>query len=292
MNWIMGLQRAIDYIEDHLDEPLDYDEIARQAYSSSFHFQRVFSILCGYTLGEYIRSRRLTLAGNELAVSGCRVIDVAVKYGYDSPESFSRAFVKFHHILPSQARIMSAKLRSFSRLSVKLTLEGGTIMDYRVEKRDTIPVLVKKWRFPGGAEFDSKMISDTWNATTQDHTLDAMCRCMDPKPFGGAVLGICFENPSSGDFDYAIGVAYDGHSEPPAGTTVAQIPAATWIAFPGRGAMPDAFGTLMKSIYTEYFPTSSYQPTDGAYLEVYFDANVTNENYTFESWIPVTQKED
>ena len=95
MDWTTGLQRAIDYVEDHLTEPLDYAEIARQAYSSSFHFQRIFSILCGYTLGEYIRSRRLTLAGNELLRTDSKVIDVALKYGYDSPESFSRAFARF-----------------------------------------------------------------------------------------------------------------------------------------------------------------------------------------------------
>lgn len=114
MGWIDGLQRAIDYIEDNLTEELDYAEIARQAYSSSFHFQRVFGILCGYTLGEYIRNRRLTLAGSELASSDGKVIDVAVKYGYDSPESFSRAFSRFHGITPSQARSRKAELKSFS----------------------------------------------------------------------------------------------------------------------------------------------------------------------------------
>ena len=98
MEWISGLQKAIDYIEEHLTEDLDFAEIAAQAYSSNFHFQRVFSILCGFTLGEYIRCRRLTQAGSELASTDSRVIDTALKYGYDSPESFSRAFVKFHGI--------------------------------------------------------------------------------------------------------------------------------------------------------------------------------------------------
>ena len=91
MNWITGIQRALDYVEAHLMESVDYEEAAKQAYSSSFHFQRVFSILCGFTLGDYIRMRRLTLAGSELASSAIRVIDAALKYGYDTPESFSRA---------------------------------------------------------------------------------------------------------------------------------------------------------------------------------------------------------
>lgn len=102
MDWITGISRAIDYIEEHLTDNIDYAEVAKQAYSSSYRFQRVFSILCGYTLGEYIRNRRLTLAGNELKNANCKVIDVALKYGYENPDSFSRAFLNFHGINPSR----------------------------------------------------------------------------------------------------------------------------------------------------------------------------------------------
>ena len=119
MDWITGIQRALDYVEAHLMESVDYEEAAKQAYSSSFHFQRVFSILCGFTLGDYIRMRRLTLAGSELASSDIRVIDAALKYGYDTPESFSRAFTRFHGVPPSQAK-HGAALKAFSPLSVKL----------------------------------------------------------------------------------------------------------------------------------------------------------------------------
>lgn len=125
MEWIIGIQKAIDYIENHITEELDYEEIARAGFSSSYHFQRVFSILCGYTLGEYIRSRRLALAGAELAENKLKVIDAAVKYGYDSPDSFTKAFTKFHGITPSAAREQGAPLRSFTRLSIKISLEGG-----------------------------------------------------------------------------------------------------------------------------------------------------------------------
>ena len=135
MNWITGIQRALDYVEAHLMESVDYEEAAKQAYSSSFHFQRVFSILCGFTLGDYIRMRRLTLAGSELASSDIRVIDAALKYGYDTPESFSRAFTRFHGVPPSQAK-HGAALKAFSPLSVKLTLDGGSTMDYRIDCSD------------------------------------------------------------------------------------------------------------------------------------------------------------
>ena len=128
MNWIQGLQRAIDYVEANLAGEIDMEEAAKQAYASPFHFQRVFGILCGYSLGDYIRMRRLSLAGEELAGGGARVIDVALKYGYDTPESFSRAFTRFHGIAPSEAK-RGGRVKSFTPLSVKLTLTGGSKMD-------------------------------------------------------------------------------------------------------------------------------------------------------------------
>ena len=149
MDWITGIQNAINYIEDHITEELDYEQIARQSFSSSFHFQRVFSVLCGYTLGEYIRNRRLSLAGIELTNTQEKIIDVAFKYGYDNPESFANAFRKFHGIAPSQARSGSANLKSFSRLSIKVTLEGGNIMNYRIEEKPAMILTGFNKRFSG-----------------------------------------------------------------------------------------------------------------------------------------------
>ena len=121
MDWITGIQNAIDYIETHLTETIDYDIVAKQSFSSTYHFQRIFSILCGFTVGEYIRNRRLSLAGSELATSDIKVIDVAMKYGYESPDSFAKAFQKFHGVTPSSARMNGSKLRSFSRLILKIS---------------------------------------------------------------------------------------------------------------------------------------------------------------------------
>lgn len=149
MVWIAGIQRAVNYIEDNLTETIDYEEAAKQCYSSSYHFQRVFSILCGYTVGEYIRNRRLTLAGKELATTNAKVIDVALKYGYESPDSFAKAFQKFHGILPSQARNNGSNLKSFSRLVLKFSLEGGTTMNYRIETKPAMTLIGYKKRFSG-----------------------------------------------------------------------------------------------------------------------------------------------
>ena len=148
MDWITGIQNAINYIEDHITEELDYERIAKESFSSAFHFQRVFSILCGYTLGEYIRLRRLTLAGMELAQGQMKVIDAACKYGYDNPESFAKAFQKFHGVTPSQAR-NGTTLKSFSRLSIKVSLEGGNVMNYRIEEKPGMKLTGYKRRFTG-----------------------------------------------------------------------------------------------------------------------------------------------
>ena len=149
MEWINGLQKSIDYMENHLLENMDYDVVAAQSFSSSYHFQRVFSILCGFTVGEYIRSRRLSLAGKELAAGNGKIIDVALKYGYESPDSFAKAFQKFHGILPSQARNNGSSLKSFSRLVLNFSLEGGAVMKYRVEKKPQMIFTGYKRRFTG-----------------------------------------------------------------------------------------------------------------------------------------------
>jgi len=149
MSWITGMQKAIDYIEEHLTEEIDYVEVAKRSFSSSYHFQRVFSALCGYTLGEYIRNRRMALAGMELARDKIKVIDAAFKYGYENPDSFTKAFQKFHGITPSQARSEGAVLKSFSRLSLKITLEGGSIMNYRIEEKPAMILMGYKRRFRG-----------------------------------------------------------------------------------------------------------------------------------------------
>ncbi|MBQ5601988.1 MAG: AraC family transcriptional regulator [Clostridia bacterium] len=149
MDWITGIQKAIDYIEENITEEIDYEKVAAESFSSSYHFQRVFSILCGYTLGEYIRLRRLSLAGAELASGKEKVIDIALKYGYDSPDSFAKTFQKFHGITPSQARANGSKLKSFSRLSIKISLEGGSTMNYRIEEKDEMIFTGFKAHFTG-----------------------------------------------------------------------------------------------------------------------------------------------
>ena len=183
MNWIQGIQRAIDYVEANITEEIDFEEAARQVCSSSFHFQRVFGILCGLSLGDYIRMRRLSLAGEELSTGHAKVIDIALKYGYDTPESFSRAFTRFHGIAPSEAK-HGGKVRIFTPLSVKLILTGGSKMDYRIEKRDAFQVVCKRKRVgkPLSAEATPD-ITAMWQEYGADGTMARLIACL-PKEAG------------------------------------------------------------------------------------------------------------
>ncbi len=148
MDWITGIKSAIDYIEDNITEKLDINDIASRSFSSPYHFQRVFGILCGYTVGEYIRYRRLTLAGAEIS-GGAKVIDTALRYGYESPDSFTKAFVRFHGITPSQAKKRNADLKSFSRLSIKISLEGGSMLNYKIVSKPSMVITGLKRHFKG-----------------------------------------------------------------------------------------------------------------------------------------------
>ncbi len=182
MDWIQGIQRAIDYVEENMTEEIDFEEVARQAYSSSFHFQRIFRILCGFSLGDYIRMRRLSLAGEELSKGNGKIIDMAMKYGYDTPESFTRAFTRFHGITPSEAK-HSGNARIFTPLSVKLTLTGGSKMDYRIEKREAFQVVCKRKSVgkPQSANATSD-ITAMWQEFGADGTMGRLIACIPENP--------------------------------------------------------------------------------------------------------------
>lgn len=292
MDWITGIQQAIDYVEEHIMEPLDYAEIAKCAYSSSFHFQRVFSILCGFTLGEYIRFRRLSLAGSELLYSDAKIIDIALKYGYETPESFSRAFTRFHGLAPSQAKQNSAILKSFSRLSVKLILNGGTTMDYRIETKDAFKLIVKKKKISSNQELTAAEISEFWQQCNVDGTISALCKYIpQDNIFGDCIVGASFgKDAADQEFPYAIGAMYNGLPVEEDAFVIEEIPAHTYVVFPCTGKMPEAFQNLYQRIYSEFFPTSAYQPCGGTDFEAYPSADVASPDYQCEIWVAVEKK--
>jgi AraC family transcriptional regulator len=292
MDWITGIQRAVYYVEAHILEPIDYEEVAKQAYSSSFHFQRVFGILCGFTLGDYIRMRRLSMAGNELSSSGIRVIDAALKYGYDTPESFSRAFTRFHGVSPSQAKQGGVALKSFSPLSVKLIVDGGNTMNYRIETKDAFQLICKKMRASCKEEMTPEQVSFFWQECNADGTISALCKYVPERNiFKNYLVGASFgKDAADAEFPYAVGACYNGAPVTDAGLTVEQIPAHTYVVFPCIGKMPEAFSKLYQQIYSEFFPTSEYQPCGGTDFEAYPSADVTDPDYTCEIWVAVEKK--
>ena len=301
MDWITGIQNAINYIEDHITEELDYEQVAKVSFSSPFHFQRVFSILCGYTLGEYIRNRRLTLAGSELASSKAKVIDIAYKYGYDTPESFTKAFQKFHGITPSQARGGGVILKSFSRLSINVSLEGGSMMDYRIEEKEELVLFGYKRRF-SGTPMDRDLQDHNFHCETRmkQAVLQYMAHDVDTD-----YNPIC--NFDDDGYDYYIAsyledddfedIADDMGAEAAGWFEKIVIPAGTYmICETQRCKCPPRYSEeLYRSAVTQWLPSSGYELAEGPEMEVLHwpykkdDEAVNNSRY-MELWLPIKKK--
>lgn len=300
MDWITGIQNAIDYIEDHIAEELDFAEIARQSFSSPYHFQRVFSLLCGYTLGEYIRLRRLTLAGADLARGKEKVIEVAMKYGYESPDSFTKAFVKFHGITPSEARLPKARLQSFARLSIHISLKGGTTMNYRIEEKPAFTLTGYKRRFtgvPGGCEAQEEEFFTT--TRVNQYILEGLAsipyvhfNVIDHVDDSGYDFYIAAELPdhirSRLHEDCILGGEYAARFQD------IQIPAGTYAIFETE---PSRYPTLQHSalrrrIAEEWLPSSGYRLADAPEIVMTFwyrTAPEADRRY-IQLWIPVEKK--
>ena len=303
MDWIIGIQQAIDYIEDNLTETIDYEEVAKKCYSSSYHFQRVFSILCGFTLGEYIRNRRLTLAGRELATTNAKVIDVALKYGYESPDSFAKAFQKFHGILPSQARNNGSNLKSFSRLVLKFSLEGGTTMNYRIETKPAMILLGYKKRFSGTPYDESRQHQEgNFFKTTRAHQW-MLKGISNDKMSDYCVLS----NFDDDGYDFYISVTTDAYERENLYNSEVTginfmhkfsfeeivIPERTYLVFETEKTkmpIPEYF-EIRKQIAAEWLSNDEYQIVNAPELAVYHWGITGGYNgRTIEIWIPIEKK--
>lgn len=292
-----------NYIEDNLTETIDYEEVAKKCYSSSYHFQRVFSILCGFTLGEYIRNRRLTLAGRELATTNAKVIDVALKYGYESPDSFAKAFQKFHGILPSQARNNGSNLKSFSRLVLKFSLEGGTTMNYRIETKPAMILLGYKKRFSGTPYDEARQHQEgDFFKTTRAHQwlLKGMS---NDKMSDYCVLS----NFDDDGYDFYISVTTDAYERENLynsevtginfmhkfGFEEIVIPERTYLVFETEKTkmpIPEYF-EIRKQIAAEWLSNDEYQIVNAPELAVYHWGITGGYNgRTIEIWIPIEKK--
>lgn len=277
--WAEGIQNAIQYMEENLTEELKVENIAARAYVSSFHFQRIFSVLCGFTVGEYIRNRRLTLAAQELSLSDVKIIDVAMKYGYDSHDSFTRAFTKFHGISPSKAREEGAPLKSFAPLKLKLTLEGGTMMEYRIEEKAAFTVIGRSRIF--NMETSYKEIPEFWREHMQDGGMKVV----------QGMYGVCLDGGQQ-EFEYLIADPYKEGDLVPEGYITKVIPAGTWAVFPYRGALPDSLQTVNTRIWNEWLPNcKDYRMGGNFNIEMYTPMTENPEDTYGEIWVPVVKGE-
>ncbi|MDE6726616.1 MAG: AraC family transcriptional regulator [Oscillospiraceae bacterium] len=285
MDWIKSFQRSIDFIEENLSDTLETERIAGVMNVSPFYYQRIFAMLCGITVGEYIRNRRLSLAGSDLLRSDGRIIDIALKYGYDTPEGFSRAFARFHGASPSEVR-KGAPVRSFARLSVAITMKGGNSMDYKIVKKGAFKVIEKRTVQTVSENKNLQTIPKFWEDSQKDGTIKRLLEIAVGKEF---IFGICYNNPHTEEvtFDYSIAVLADAGAEAPEGFSVNEIPARTWAVFECRGAMPDAIQQLWHRICSEFFPSSGYEPTCEFDIEVYTDGDMSAPDYRSEIWVPI-----
>lgn len=289
MDWTSSIQNAINYIEEHIDGKIDYDEAARAAACSKFYLQKIFSILCSMTLGDYIRSRRLTLAGNELNATDAKVIDIALKYGYESPESFARAFSKFHGITPSEAKRDGSKLKSFSRISVKIILSGGSIMNYKILEMDAFYIIEKVETHSIENSENAKSIPEFWTRAKYDGTVKKLLDITSDKTY---IFGICYGNQpkNSTTFDYSIAAKCAENTAVPEGFRKSTIHAKTWAVFECRGAMPEAIQEMWQKIVSEFFPSAAYKPTFEMDIEAYTEGDMASPDYRSEIWVPIIKR--
>lgn len=279
MNWVKRINDAIDLIERKVTESINMEEISRVAYSFPYHFQRMFYMLTGMTVAEYSRKRKLTLAAHELASSSAKVIDVAIKYGYDSPESFSKAFQKIHGIAPSKVKHSGIRLKAFPRISLQFSLKGNQEVEYQIEEKEAFTVVGKTAQLT--CQSDSRL--QFWRECRQDATLAKLDQYIMNESFLGVTMNFAQES-----FQYTIGKrgSIDLVDE---GLSMISIPAATWAIFTANGPLPNAIQSVFVQIYQEWFPATGYEHSGAPEIEVYLPGNSATEDYRCEVWIPVVR---
>lgn len=298
MEWLERMNRALDYMEANLTGEIQLSEVAGMACCSTYQFQRLFSFIADVPLAEYIRRRRLTLAALELQDGdGVKVIDVALKYGYESPVSFARAFHALHGVTPAMARRPGTALKAYPRLSFLITIKGAEAMNYRIESKESFEVfgIEEIFRTGGGGEGGEAIPTPAklWERSHANGDVKRLeARAGYVPPFVGrelnAVHAVCSYRKTGADtFPYML-CAFKGEDSDTDGYTTVTIPALTWAIFPSEPHPWERFDetieTLYRRFYTEWLPTAGYEQMDGIEFEMY--GTKDNLNY-IELWFAV-----
>ena len=278
MDWVRMINQAIGFMEEHLTNDITLADISRSVNLSAFHFQRAFSLLTEMSPAEYLRKRRLSQAGAELADGKGKVIDIALKYGYDSPESFTKAFTRFHGASPMQVK-NGSPVRFMNRYTVRITIDGGCIMEYTIEKWDALDLVVHAGEFH--AETSEKEIPAFWDAYYANEELRKV----------PGYLGVCAQQKTDSDvFIYGIGCKASDVAGVPEGFETLHIPEHTWAVFKCVGPTPDAIQDMWEKIYREWLPVSDYELVPDYDIENYLPGNPASLNYVSEICFPVKKK--
>ena len=287
MDLLSRMNSAMAYIEENLTNDIDYSEVAKIAYCSEYHFKRMFSFLSGVGLSEYIRRRRLTLAALDLKDKSMRIIDVAVKYGYDSADSFSRAFQSMHGILPSEARSSNIQLKAYPKMTFQLSIRGGCEMNYRIVEKGPFKIVGFKRRVPIIFNGVNPEIAKMSELLTPE-VIKKLKELSNIEPTGIISASTNFSEgrmEEKGELDHYIGVATS--SDETAEFDVLKVEESTWAVFESVGPFPQALQDVWGRIYSEWFPSSGYEAVPGP--EILWNESQDNQdpNYRSEIWIPV-----
>lgn len=292
---IQLMQQAICYMEEHICENINYTDVAKNVHMSNYNFHRTFSFITGMTANEYIRKRRLTLAAQELQTTNISVTDAAFKYGYESPESFSKAFSRFHGATPRQAKQKGTQLRLFHPLVIKIILEGGNIMDYKIEHRESQRFLALVRAFPNEIvnDDDNHSIPDFWTECSDKNLLEPMKQL---RPEGKRDLyGLCSPlKDSETHFNYGIGIIIDENTDASKlehftsnSYSIWETEPVDYAVFQCFGPDSDCLGETWSKFYKEFLPQTGYTQTEDTDYEIYFEKG---EHGLFcELWVPVKQ---
>ncbi|MEK4292456.1 AraC family transcriptional regulator [Paenibacillus sp. FSL R5-0914] len=284
MDWLDRMNSAMEYIETNLADTISFDEIAQRACCSTYHFQKMFPFITGVSLSEYIRRRRLTLAAFELQTTDSKVIDVAMKYGYDSPEAFARAFKNLHGIMPTSARDTGVSLKAYPRMSFHISIKGDVEMNYRIEQRGSFEMFGvygfinadQKTAFSEVPQFRIKC--------DDDGSVDLMNDLLGR--FGDTMLHAALYDHTKESFKYMVCYHLPKGLEIPERFTKLFVPTLTWAIFPEPQC---DMQKLWQRIYSEWFPTSEYEQVEGPSFEMYYGM-ARHGNVSGEIWIPVKKK--
>ena len=289
MDALKQMNHAMHYIEANLSGDIDFGKAARLACCSEYHFKRMFSFLSGLSLSEYVRRRRLTQAAFELRDQSVKVIDLAVKYGYDSPDSFTRAFQALHGVTPTIARKSYVVLKAFPPMTFQLTIKGGDRMDYRIIEKESFQIAGIKKQISLIYEGVNPQIEDMFASLTEKDFIE-LKQLSNVEPTGILCVSANFtEGRAEGTLlDQYIGVAT---SKPvPKRWEVLAVNAGTWAVFKVIGVFPKALQEVWSRIYSEWFPTSDYESVDGPEILWNESKDTSQTNYKSEIWIPVIKK--